>query len=223
MDTVQSMFNSRRSCLCPKRQGVDPNKEISTAPRNPSQGSLYICALYFGSPPLLYFSHDYIYIIVVSTLLTLRYKAGSRTMLIRGILDSVCTLSTVQPRVCAIHQRLSLLDWALDSVHTLSTDQIESFLHCVFHHASLFVIFAIAGTHHLGTGQALFTVINPSCPQITTICTVFPLVTFPLPAMGKHYQPCACSMFPDGHLILKADRMKHHLELEQVRFWSPLC
>jgi hypothetical protein len=39
--------------------------------------------------------------------------------------------------------------------------------------------------------------------------------------MGKHYQSCTCSMFPDGHLVLKADRMKHHLELEQVEFWPP--
>jgi len=29
-------------------------------------------------------------------------------------------------------------------------------------------------------------------------------------------------MFPDGHLVLKADRMKHHLELEEVESWPPL-
>jgi hypothetical protein len=35
--------------------------------------------------------------------------------------------------------------------------------------------------------------------------------------MGKHRKFCKCSIYPEGHMIAKADKFKHHLELQQVR------
>ena len=39
---------------------------------------------------------------------------------------------------------------------------------------------------------------------------------FSASAMGKHHTICKCSIYPEGHMVAKADRFKHHLDLQQV-------
>ena len=35
--------------------------------------------------------------------------------------------------------------------------------------------------------------------------------------MGKHRELCKCSVYPEGHMVAKAGKFRHHLELQQVR------